>query len=65
MKDAEKPYKDVLSFPETGKVSLFKKRKYQVSGPLEIHLLRMRPLLCILDTEGHVNLISANVLNRS
>lgn len=62
-KTPDEPYKDVLAFPDTGKVSLFKKKGYHFSVSIDMNLSRMRPLLCLFDTGASPGLIRAEVLD--
>lgn len=55
------PCQEMLTFPETNEISLFKSKKHKFSVSIGIYLRRMRPIFCALDTGGGLNLIRANV----
>lgn len=64
-KKPDEPYKDVLAFPETGEISLFKNRNYQVFVSIRLESSRMRTILCVSDLGAGPNLIRADVLDPS
>lgn len=41
----DEPYPDVVAFPETGELSLFKSKTYKVSVSIELHMSHMRPIV--------------------
>lgn len=59
----DEPYKDVLVFPETRKVSLFKNSNYQVSVSIAIHSSWMRQIICVLDSGMGANVIRPDPLD--
>lgn len=62
-KKPDEPYKEMLEFPETGKVSLCQDTNYQVSVSIGPKSSRMRPIVCEFDTGTGPNLIRADILD--
>lgn len=62
-KNPEEPYKNLFAFPETGKVSLYKDRKYHffVSFRLESSVTCLT--ICVSDSGAGPNSFRADVLN--
>lgn len=64
-KTPDKPYKEVLEFPETGEVSLWKKETYHISVSIGNNPSQMRPNICAFNTGEVPNLIGADFLDPS
>lgn len=47
-KTPNKPYKDALEFPETGEVSLFKKKSTRLLLSIGLDSLRIGPIICVV-----------------
>lgn len=45
----DKPYEDIVAFPKTGAILLFKSRNYKVSVSIGFNSPRMRPIVCVFD----------------
>lgn len=48
-KPSSEPYQEILLFPETGKLSLFKSKNYRVLGLVGVHFILMHLALCVFD----------------
>lgn len=59
------PYKDILVSLETGDVSLFRNKNYDVSVPIGMTSPLVRPIICVFDTGVGPDLIEADLLNPS
>lgn len=62
-KTPDEPHRDVLAIPETGEVSLFKKKYCQVSVFTGINMSQMHLIVCLFHTGTCSNLIPGHVLN--
>lgn len=61
-KPSNEPYQEVLSFPETGEISLFKSKNYLVSVPVGLKSLPVSPVICVIDTGAGPILIQVDFL---
>lgn len=64
-KISDEPYKDLLAFPESGQLLLFKNRKYQVPVYIGINSSRVPRTICVFDMGAESKLILAEVLDPS
>lgn len=62
-KKPTKPYKAILSLPETAEVSLFQNKDYPVFVIIGFNALQRRLIVCVLNTGVGSNLVRANALN--
>lgn len=60
---SDDPCKDVLAFTETSKILLFICRTYKLLIWIELISLRLRLIICVLETGVGQNLVSADVLD--
>lgn len=63
-KNTDEPYQHILEFPETGEISLFKRRNYKVSVLVGIGSSRMNPVICVFDIGSGPNLIRDDGLDQ-
>lgn len=61
-KTPDKSCKDVLAFPDTGEVSLFKNKNYQCSVSIGIHSSQMHLVVCVFNTGAGPNIIRVDAL---
>lgn len=59
------PYNNVVALSQTCEISLFKNQYCQVSWFIGINRSRLRPLMCLLDTDADRNLFQGEVLDPS
>lgn len=56
------PYKNILEFPETRKISLFNNKNYYLSVSIRLSSSWMRPIVCVFETGAGPIIIQADVL---
>lgn len=61
----ETPYYEVLMFPETGKISSFISRNYNILKPIRLNSSRLRPITFVFYTSTGTTLLRKSVLHHS
>lgn len=65
LKKSDKPYHDIVAFPTTAEVLLFKNKIYKVSAYIGFHSLHKRPAVYLFDIDVGPNITRAGVLDES
>lgn len=65
VKEPGEPYEDILPFPDTGVLSLFRNKSYEVSVSSGLESAQMNQIVFVFDSGTGANLIRSNILDPS